>query len=169
LTYVLSLYGLSGIPASLQYLHEEVGLAGPNWESLGADWKAPAALWLHAEMALAKSCRTDLSYNQIWESSIPDQWKDWMYAKLMKTNTKGPSESFGKVFTAYLDGLLSSTMAIQGTVMAEIWCRPGKTGIIGLLLCLYWQAEYSGAGHGWQANVKRVGYIFNAILAEPQL
>jgi len=139
----ISLYGLSGVPASLQYLCEEVGLAGPNWESLGVDWKALAALWLRAEIALAKFCQTNLSYNQIREASIPDQWKDWMYAKLMKTDAKGPSESFRKVFTAYLNGLPSSTMAIQGTVMTEIWCRPGKTGIISLLLCLYWQAEYS--------------------------
>lgn len=168
-TYIFSLYGLSGVPASLQYLREEVGLAGPNWESLGADWKALASLWLRAEMALAKACRTDLSYNEIRGASIPNEWKDWMYAKLMKTDATGPSEAFGKVFTAYLDELPSSTMATPGTVMTEIWCRPGRTGIIGLLLCLYWQAEYSGAGHGWQANVKRVRYIFNAILAEPQL
>jgi len=87
----------------------------------------------------------------------------------MKTDTKGPSESFRKVFTTYLNELLSSTMAIQGTIMTEIWCHPGKTSIIGLLLCLYWQAEYSDAGHGWQVNIKDVKFIFNGILVELQL
>ena len=46
---------------------------------------------------------------------------------------------------------------------------PGKTGILGLLLCLYWQAEYSGGGNDWKANIKRVESIFSAILAEPTL
>jgi hypothetical protein len=92
-----------------------------------------------------------------------------MCAKVMKTDATRPAEEFGQVFTKYLNELPSSTMAIKGTVMTEVWCRPGKTGIIGLLLCLYWQAEYSGAGNDWKANSKRVEYIFNAILAEPEL
>ncbi|KIM72740.1 hypothetical protein PILCRDRAFT_15871 [Piloderma croceum F 1598] len=163
------LRGLSGVPPSLQYLREEVGLAGPDWESLGAEWKTLAALWLRAEMVLSKSGRTNLSFDEIHVSSIPDPWKDWMSAKVMNIDARRLSVAFGLVFTDYLNKLPSSTMAIQGTVMTEIWCRPGKTGIIGLLLCLYWQAEFSGAGHDWKANLMRVGYIFNAILGQPEL
>ena len=92
-----------------------------------------------------------------------------MNAKLMKTDAKRPSDTFGKVFTDYLNGLLSTTSNIGGTAMAAIWCRPGKTGILGLLLCLYWQVEYSGGGNDWKANIKRVESIFSAILAEPTL
>jgi hypothetical protein len=87
----------------------------------------------------------------------------------MKTDAKCPSDKFGKVFTDYLNGLPSTPSDIGGAVMAAVWCRPGKTGILGLLLCLYWQAEYSGGGNDWQANMKRVEGIFSAILAEPTL
>ena len=74
-----------------------------------------------------------------------------------------PVESFRKVFTDYLKGLPLTTMETGGTVMTEIWCCPGKMGILGLLLCLYWQLEYSGAGLYWEGNVKHVESIFNAI------
>ena len=87
----------------------------------------------------------------------------------MKTDMKPPSDTFGKVLTDYLNGLPSTASDIGGTVMAAIWCRPGKTSILGLLLCLYWQAEYSGGGKDLQANMKHVEGIFNAILAEPTL
>jgi hypothetical protein len=157
------------VPTALQHLREEVRLAGVDWESLGDNWQTLAALWLHAETSLSKSGRTDLSFDQIRLSSIPDAWKDWMCAKVMKSNATRPAEEFGQVFTKYLNKLPLSTVAIKGTVMMEVWCRPGKTGIIRLLLCLYWQAEYSGAGHDWKANYKCVEYIFNAILAEPKL
>ena len=92
-----------------------------------------------------------------------------MNVKLMKTNAKLPLETFGKVLTDYLSGLPSTASDIGGMAMAEIWCCPGKTGILGLLLCLYWQAEYSGGGNDWTANMKCVEGIFSAILAEPTL
>jgi hypothetical protein len=132
-------------------------------------WRSLAALWLRAESALSKSGRTDLSFTQIRKASLPEEWKEWMNAKLMKTDTKRPSDKFGKVFTDYLNGLLSTPSDVGGAVMAAVWCRPGKTGILGLLLCLYWQAEYSGGGNDWQANMKCVEGIFSAILAEPTL
>jgi hypothetical protein len=53
--------------------------------------------------------------------------------------------------------------------MSEVWACPGKTGVIGLLLCLYGQAEYSGAGNDWNYNVKCIDSIFDAILAIPEL
>ena len=92
-----------------------------------------------------------------------------MNLRLLKIDAKPPSESFGTVFTNYLSGDSSDSAAIEGTVMDNIWCRPGKTGILGLVLCLYWQAEYSGAGNEWKANIQHVERIFNAILAEPEL
>ena len=92
-----------------------------------------------------------------------------MNLKILKVDVKCPLETFRKQFTSYLRGLPSSTLIIGGTVMSEIWSRPGKTGVIGLLLCLYWQAEYSGAGKEWEANMKCVESIFNAILATPDL
>jgi len=92
-----------------------------------------------------------------------------MNVKLMKTNAKCPSDKFGKVFTDYLNGLPSTTSDIGGTVMVAIWCCPGKASILGLLLCLYWQAEYSSGGNNWKSNMKRVEGIFSAILTEPTL
>jgi hypothetical protein len=136
---------------------------------MGAEWRALASLWLRAKKALFKSSRTDLSFDEVRKSGIPEEWKDWIDAKIMKTDTKHPSESFGKAFTNYLNGLPSGAVAIGGTVMDHIWCRPGKTGILGLILCLYWQGEYSGTGNKWNTNIQCVKGIFNAILAEPKL
>ena len=92
-----------------------------------------------------------------------------MNGKLMKTDTKHPLDKFSKVFMDYFNGLPSTALDIGGTVMSAVWCHPGETGILGLLLCLYWQAEYSGSENNWQANMKHVEGIFNAILTEPTL
>ena len=153
----------------MHYLREEVGLAGPAWESMGAQWQTLGSLWLCAEQALSKSGRTDLLMDEVRKSDIPAEWQDWMYVKIMRTDAMRPSESFGKVLTDYLSGLSPGSVKTGGTVMANIWCRPGKTGILGLLLCLYWQAEYSGAGKDWNSNMRCVEGILNAILAEPEL
>jgi len=161
--------GLGGVPASLLHLREEVGLSGNAWESLGADWQALGALWLRAETAIATSGRRDLSFTQIRKSTLPDSWKEWMNAKLMKTATQRPPKSFGKVLTDYLKSLPSTKSEGRDTIMTEVWCRPGETGIIGLLLCLYWQSGYPGAGNDWKANVKRVEHIYNAILVQTDL
>ena len=169
LTYTFSQQGLSGVPPSVHYLREEVGLAGLAWETMGAKWRALGSLWLRAEQALSKSGRTDLSFNEVRKSNIPEEWKEWMNAKILRIDAKGPSESFGKTFTDYLRQLPPGTAEVGGTVMENIWCRSGKTGILGLLLCIYWQAEYSGAGTDWESNVEYVENIFNAILAIPEL
>jgi len=65
LTYTFNQQGLSGVPLSVHYLCEEVGLAGLAWETMGAKWRALGSLWLHAEQALSKSGRTDLSFNEV--------------------------------------------------------------------------------------------------------
>ena len=56
-----------------------------------------------------------------------------------------------------------------GIVMQQMWCRPGKTGTLGLLLCLFWQAQYSGVGPEWNNNINSVKQILNAIILEPSL
>ena len=160
---------MAGIPSSLQHLRDEVGLSGEPWDSLGASWQALAAKWLRAEAALAKSGNKELTFNEIRQSDIPEGWKDWMSAKVLRIDAKPASETFGQDFTDYLRGLAPSTLKVGGTVMSEVWARPGKTGVIGLLLCLYWQAEYSGAGNDWNHNVKCIDSIFDAILAIPEL
>ena len=86
-----------------------------------------------------------------------------------KTDAPRPSEAFRKVFTDYLSSLPASTHAIGGTVMDQPWSRSGRTGVVGLVLCLYWQAVYSGAGKDWHVNFKLIERIFNAILAIPEL
>lgn len=157
------------MPPGLQHLREEVGLSGDHWETAGSKWQTLAGLWVHAKVALGKSGRTDLTFKEIHQSTLPSQWKDWMCTKIMKTDGTLPSDAFGQSFTDYLSGLLATTLRVGGTVMTEIWCCPGKTGVIGLLLCLYWQAEYSGAGKDWEENICRVELIFTAILAVPEL
>ena len=156
--------GLSGVPGELVYLRAELGLVGDAWNSMGAKWQDIAALWLRAETKLSNCGHSDLSITQIRKSTIPEDWKDWMASKLMRTDAQHPAESFGQVFTEYLKGLPSFTMNNGGTVMTQIWCRPGRTGIVGLLLCLYWQSTYSGAGNDYEDNLKRVESIFQAIL-----
>ena len=136
---------------------------------MSVEWQALGSLWLRTDTALIRSARTDLSLTEIHQLSIPDAWKQWMFAKAMKTDAPLPSEAFGQVFTEYLRTLPASTHAIGGTVMDKAWSRPGRTGVIGLVLCLYWQAVYSGAGKDWQANFKLIERIFNVILAIPEL
>jgi hypothetical protein len=169
MTYLPSQHGLSGVPTTLQHLREEVRLVGEPWETLGAEWQSLGSLWLRTDTALIKSGCTNLSFKEIYESSIPDNWKQWMATKAMKTNAKHPLESFGKVFTNYLCSLPASTHTIGGTVMDQIWSCSGRTGVIGLVLCLHWQAVYSGAAKDWHANLKLIDRIFNAILAIPEL
>ena len=169
LMYLLRLPGLSGIPPTLQPLHEEAGLAGEAWVSPRPQWQALAALWLHTEAILSKAARSDLSLDEICSSDIPDTWKDWMNAKQSKVNAQTPSDTFRQVLTDYLASLPSSTGEVGGSIMKQVWCQPGKMGIFGLLLCLYWQAEYAGAGDDWDKNLKCVENIFNAILSNPGL
>jgi len=169
LTYFSSQPALSDVPASLLHLREEIGLAGDAWKSMGTDWQALSALWLRAEALITRSARPDLLFTQICKSAIPDHWKEWMNAKLMKTDVDRPPKAFGMVLTDYLKGVPSSRPEGRSTVMSEIWCRPGVTGIIGLLVCLHWQAKDSGAQNEWMENVKRVEHIYNSILSVTDL
>ena len=159
-----SLPGLNGVPTPLLHLCKEVGLVGKMWTSLGDQWQVLCKLWLCPETILELSTRSDLSFTQIHKSTIPGDWKDWMNSKLMNSNAKPPADSFRNVFTEYLNGLQLTVKDSTNTVMSAIWYYSGKTGILGLLLCLYWQAEYSGARRDWECNMKCVESIFNTIL-----
>lgn len=134
------------MPTNLQYLRDEVGLAGDSWESLGLEWHNLAMLWLWTKTFLLKAPRPNLTLTEIHKSNIPQVWKDWISSKIMKVDTPCPSETFGPIFTRYLKGLPTSIRISGGTVMEQEWCRSGKTRVIGLLLCLFWQVEYSGVG-----------------------
>ena len=87
----------------------------------------------------------------------------------MKTDSPKPADSFGRIFTQYLNGLLTGVLKPGGIVMQQMWCRPGKTGTLGLLLCLFWQAQYSGVETEWNNNINSVKQILNAIISEPSL
>ena len=139
------------------------------WVSLGPQWQALAALWLRAKAILSKAARSDLSFDEIHLSDIPDAWKDWMNVKHSKTDVQTPLDTFEQVLTNYLAGLPLSTGEVGGSIMKQVWCWPGKMGIFGLLLCLYWQVEYAGARNDWNKNLKCVENIFNAILSDPGL
>ena len=161
---ISSLPGLDGVPTPLLCLRKEVRLVGKPWTSLGDRWQVLCKLWLRAETILESSTRANLSFTQIRKSAIPEDWKDWMNSKLMNSDAKAPADTFGNVFTKYLNRLQLTVKESTNTVMSAIWCCSGKTGILGLLLGLYWQVEYSGAGRDWENNMKCVESIFNTIL-----
>ncbi|KAI0245728.1 hypothetical protein BJV78DRAFT_1287259 [Lactifluus subvellereus] len=64
------------IPPTLQPFHEELGLAGADWDTFGHNWQALATLWLCAETSVSKSSQADLTIAEIHSSSIPDEWKE---------------------------------------------------------------------------------------------
>lgn len=151
------------MPTNLQYLRDEVGLAGNSWESLGLEWCSLVTLWLWTKTFLLKAARANLTLTKIHKSNIPQAWKDWMSCKIMKVDATWP------MFTHYLKGLPASVCKSGGMVMEQEWCWSGKTGVIGLLLCLFWQAEYSGVRPEWNHNIKTVQSILNAIISDPVL
>ena len=100
--HLTSELGLRGIPAPLKCLSKEVRLVGDPWANLSEQWQSLAKLWLRVETVLLKSNHNDLSFTQIHKSAIPEDWKEWMNAKLMNTDVRPPDESFRKSFTQYL-------------------------------------------------------------------
>ena len=150
-------------------MREEIGLSGDGWVDLGERWHKLAALWLRAETLLGKSGQGDLTFKTIFDSNLPDPLKEWLSTRILRTDAARPGESFGKEFTTYLVNLPWGVFADGNGIMNELWCRPGKTGIIIFLVGLYWQAIYSGAGKTWASNLERVETIFCAILKAPAL
>lgn len=169
LTHISSMAGLSGVPTDLVPLREGLGLAGEQWDALGPRWHSLASTWLRAETALHRSGKPDLTYKEIKDSSLPDDWKDWMYNKLMRVDNRGPSDSWPQCFTEYLQTLSIAPDASNHTFFDEPWVRSGRTGIIGLVNGLNWQALHFAAGPDWESNVAHVESLFHAILELPEL
>ena len=72
-----------------------MSLSSKHWETAGSTgWQTLAGLWVCAKVGLGKSGYTNLSFKEIHQSAIPPQWKDWMCAKLMKTDIAPP---FGNI------------------------------------------------------------------------
>ena len=71
----------------------------------------------------------------------------------MRNDATRPQESFGKEFTRYLEQLPWDSMIGGDEILKQIWCRPGRSGVIVLLVGLYWQAVYSGGGKEWKGNI----------------
>lgn len=157
------------MPFPLQAIREDAGLVGKDWEDGGTPWHTLAALWLRAENILGKTGRKDLTFKEIHASSLPTALKDWMCSRIMQTDPTPPGESFGNDYTSFLGNLPWSTMTKEDGILEQVWCRPGKTGIVSLLVGLHWQAVYSGAGKKWERNVKLVGNIFTTIISAPSL
>ena len=103
----LRVHRLSGVPP------------GGPWDNLGSQWRVLATLWLHAETLLSKAACKDLSTKEIIKSDIPEDWKRWMIAKLMKNDAHKPSDNFGKMFMIYLKELPTDICKPGGTVHQE--------------------------------------------------
>lgn len=161
--------GLASVPAIFHPLRECIGLAGQGWDDLGKPWHDLASLWLRAEQIVVKTGQSDVAYDEIMSSAIPQGLKNWMIYRKLQQDCPAPAETFGNEFTRYLDGLQWEVITKGDGVLQHIWCRPGKTGIVVLLVGLYWQAIYSGSGKKWASNVKHVDAIFRAIIAAPSL
>jgi len=121
---------------------------------MGAKWQALGSLWLCADTALIRSVQTDLSFKEIHQLSIPDVWKEWMFAKAMKIDAPCPLEAVQK-------GVYRISSWSTSEYTCNRWYRHGPSLVTlgskwcdGLVLCLYWQAVYSGAGKDWHANFK---------------
>lgn len=150
-------------------MKEELGLVDPVWSSHPSEWRNLCTLWLRVEGALAKTGRPDLTTKEINDLMVPPDILHWMLGRKLSQDHPLPDESFGNVWTTFLSGLTVSDWERTSTILEEVWCRPGLTGIVFFLLGTYWQAEYSGTGKDWYNNVKRVEQIFHIILSHPEL
>ena len=161
--------GLASLPTALQPIREEVGLVGKPWKDLGKPWHSLATLWLRAEVLLAKTGRPDIGIKDIHNSSLPMPLKDWLYSKLLHQDAPCRREDFECKITDYLLKLPWETITHGDGILEQVWCHPGRTGIIIFLLGLYWQADSLNVGMAWQENLQRVETIFWAILQAPNL
>lgn len=165
---------LPKVPPGLHFLREEVGIQGPDWKMLGGSdsgWANLANLWLRAETAVGKAGAAPLNADEISESPLPNEWKAWLLHQVNPANGRLlPEKSFDICLTEYLRGL--NWMQLESDldhVLSYPWARSGKTGLIGLLLVLNWQAIYSGTGKAWMDNVALVTKLFQAIIDAPTL
>ena len=164
-----SVQGLPSVPAIFTAIKRELGLVDPVWSSYPPQWRSLCALWLRVESALARTGHPDLSNDELTDLQVPEDIRQWMIDKRRSDKTQNPRSDFGKIWTKFLTGVALSASKGKRNILNEMWCRPGKTGIVMFLLGTYWQAEYSGSGKDWFANVERIDTIFNVILSHPDM
>lgn len=138
------------------------------WSSHPSEWRTLCQLWLRVEGSLAKTGLPDLTHPEIKDLTVPPDVLNWMINRQLSQEHPPPDDGFAKVWTTFLSQLAVSDWETSD-ILQEMWCRPGPTGIVFLLLGTHWQAEYCGTGKSWHQNVKRVGSIFNIILSHPAL
>ena len=164
-----SIHGLASVPAAYSAIKQELGLVNPVWSSHPAEWKRLCTLWLCVEGSLGKTGRPDLTNQEINNLAVPPDIVNWMLRKKLSQEHPQPDGGFDKVWTTFLSRLAISDREKTSDILQEMWCRPGHTGIVFLLLGMHWQAEYFGTGKDWHRNVKCVEHIFNIIISHPSL
>ena len=134
------------------------------------NWLVPA----NSDGAYCQACELnriipDLTNQEINNLAVPPDIVNWMLHKKLSQEHPQPDGGFDKVWTTFLSQLAISDREKTSDILQEMWCRPGHTGIVFLLLGMHWQAEYFGTGKDWHRNVKRVEHIFNIIISHPSL
>ena len=157
------------MPVVYSGLKHELGLVDPVWSSHPSEWRALCRLWLRVEGSLAKTGLPDLTRRELNDLTVPPDVLNWMINTQLSQEHPPPDDGFGKVWTTFLSQLAVSDWETTSDILQEMWCRPGQTGIVFLLLGTHWQAEYCGTGKDWHKNVKRVESIFNIILSHSAL
>lgn len=161
------------MPKALKDHKEELGLTGDFWATIGAStnkFHQLAQCWLNTEVVITKLAKPDLTQEEIFKSNIPEAWKDWMAAKELPNDHSKLDESFGTTFKVYLQSLdIPSLQRNPDAVLELIWARDGRTGIVGLLACLHWEAVASGVGNDWRKNAEQVELLFDMIRSAPEL
>ena len=92
------------MPQGLHHLREEAGLAGVTWQEFGKNWQLLAALWLRVEVLLAKTGRVDLEIKEICASTLPTALQDWLYSRILCTDSNRPMKDIHRVYTAVTMG-----------------------------------------------------------------
>ena len=151
------------MPVVYSGLKHELGLVDPVWSSHPSEWRALCRLWLRVEGSLAKTGLPDLTRRELNDLTVPPDVLNWMINTQLSQEHPPPDDGFGKVWTTFLSQLAVSDWETTSDILEEMWCRPGQTGIMFLLLGTHWQAEYCRTGKDWHKNVKHVESIFNII------
>jgi hypothetical protein len=120
-------------------------------------------------MVLGKTGRSNTEIKDIHASTLPLPLKDWIYLKILRQDSIRTVGDFQHEFTDYLVSLPWAALTDGDAILDEVWCRPGRTGIVVFLVGLYWQALDSAIGTEWHSNIKHVEMLFEAILAAPSL
>ena len=163
--------GLTGIPAALSAIREDLGLLHPEWDSLGESWHEFARKWLAAEITLAKAGRNMMGIDELQSSDVPTALKAWGEAQITKAEFDANilTEQFGDEMRKWWDGLGIKQDREVDRLLAFTWCRNGKVGIAMLVLGMRWWADKSGAGKEWTRVLGEIATMWELIAAAPSL